>query len=270
MTRFAHLTDLHVTAPGIDDPHLHSDTVATLDLAVERLRTIEPPLDFVAISGDLTNHGDADSYRHLKAAIAALDMPVILSLGNHDTRSGFRAVFAPDANPDTPVFHRSVQGGLHVIALDSSVPGRVGGAIDAAQFAALDAALGDHAELPKLILCHHPPRPDSGAALNWESLTEEDSARLAATLQGHKVAAILSGHVHYNRVTLWHGIPVVVSNGLHATIDVLEREGMVIEEGTGFALCEITPSGLGVSFVPLLPARRVLGRIAGDILRGFS
>ena len=30
MTRFVHLTDLHISHPDLNDPHLHSDTPATL------------------------------------------------------------------------------------------------------------------------------------------------------------------------------------------------------------------------------------------------
>lgn len=271
MTRFVHLTDLHVTHPARDDPNLLSDTLATLANAVAEIRRMDPAPDFVAISGDLTNHGDAESYDCVKAALAPLSMPIVMSLGNHDSRGGFRAVFDPDASSDaTPAFHHGVLAGLHVIALDSSVPGRVGGAIGADQFARLDAAMAAHPGLPRLILCHHPPAVAQGAGLAWESLTPGDSAALAAHLSGQNVIAILSGHVHCNRVLHWHGVPVVISTGLHNTVDMLEPADMVMEEGAGFAIGQVLPDALDIRFVPLTPRGAVLGRIAADRLQGFA
>jgi hypothetical protein len=63
---------------------------------------------------------------------------------------------------------------------------------------------------------------------------------------------------------------VVTSIGLHATVDPLAPRDMVIEEGTGFALCDHRADGLEVTFVPLTPARRVLKRIGHDVLRSFD
>ncbi|MFP5511260.1 MAG: metallophosphoesterase family protein, partial [Alphaproteobacteria bacterium] len=170
MPRFIHLTDLHLSVPDMDDPLLHADTAAALDLAVNKIKALEPKVDFVAISGDLANHGKKASYAHLKTALAPLQVPIVMSLGNHDDRSNFRSVFGGSGAPDTPLFAHMVIDGLHIIALDSSVPGRVGGAIGDAQFEALETALRAHQHLPKLILCHHPPRPELGETLVWESL----------------------------------------------------------------------------------------------------
>lgn len=271
MTRFVHLTDLHISDPATDDPHLYTDTVATLDRVKGMIARIDPEPAFVAVSGDLTNHGDAASYHALQASLARIGLPVVLALGNHDRRAGFRAVFDRDApDPDVPVFHHARHGRLHVIALDSSVPGRVGGAIGDAQFAQLAVALDAHPDFRKLILCHHPPAFGRADALGWESLSPQDSARLADALAGHDIAAILSGHVHLDRVMHWQGVPVVVNTGLHNGVDVLEPRDMVIEPAAGFALCDLLPGGLEVTFVPVSPARPQLARIGHDRLREFS
>ena len=89
-------------------------------------------------------------------------------------------------------------------------------------------------------------------------------------LAGQAVVAMLCGHVHLNRLRIWQGLPVVTSIGLHATIDPLAPCEMVIEEGTGFALCDHGAEGLEVTFVPLTPERRVLKRIGHDVLRSFD
>lgn len=270
MTRFVHLTDLHLSDPAMEDPHLYSDTGAALDRVVALIARMDPAPDFVAVSGDMTNHGDADSYRLLKDKLAGIAVPVIHAMGNHDNRGPFREVFDPDdaTDPEAPLFHHAPIGGLHVITLDSSVSGRVGGEIGPAQFDLLEAALNELSDMPKLVICHHPPRLSGG--LVWEALSQEETDRLGAILEGRNVAGLLCGHVHFNRVALWRGVPVVISMGLHNTVDVLEPADMVVEEGTGFALCSHGEDGLDVTFVPLTPDRRQLGRIPEETLRSFS
>ena len=268
MTRFVHLTDLHISHPDLADPHLQSDTPATLRRVVEVINAMDPQPDLVVASGDLANQGDRESYALVREITAPLKAPLVMALGNHDKRAGFNAVFAPGL-ADAPYFHDAPQGDLHVIALDSSVPGKVAGALDDAQFEFLQAALQRHPELAKLLVIHHPPRIDP-EALPWGSLDEASSARLAEMLKGQHVAGILSGHVHVNRVSHWHGIPVMISNGLHSTIDLTETRDLRIVEGTGFGICEWHPSGLSVSFAPLDPTARELARIDREQLKSFE
>lgn len=271
MTRhptFVHLTDLHLSHPDLNDPHLRADTVAALALAVETIGRIDPRPDFVILGGDLTNRGEPESYRLLREMTEGLGLPLVHALGNHDSRPAFyREVLGEDR--DGPCCHDRVIAGLHVIVLDTSVPGRVGGAIGADQFAFLRAALDRAPGLPKIVVAHHPPRLDHGG-LVWEALGPGDTGELAETLRGRGVAGIFCGHIHMNRVDHWHGIPLIVTGGLHATVDVLLRSGMRILEGTGFGLCVLRPSGLGVTFVPLTPHPRLLGEISEDRLRSFT
>ena len=156
MTRFIHLTDLHISHPDLEDTHLQSDTPATLRRVVEAINGMDPQPDFVAISGDLTNHGDVESYRLVSELLKPLKAPVVLALGNHDKREGFNAIFS-EGMGDTPYFHDAVHSDLHVITLDSAVPGRIAGAIDDAQFDYLEQALTRHSDVTKLVMVHHPP-----------------------------------------------------------------------------------------------------------------
>ncbi len=268
MTRFVHLTDLHLSHADLNDPHLSSDTTTTLKQVLGRICALDPVPDFVVLSGDLTNHGDVESYQLLRGLVETLPMPVIPALGNHDRRAEFRSVFGGYGDGDAPLFHDSVHDGVHVIALDSSVPNRVGGGIEPEQFDRLETTLRAHPQAPKLLICHHPPHRRS-TPLAWESLTEADTRRLAQALKGHDVVGILSGHVHMNRVLQWQGVPIIINMGLHATVDVLSPLDMVIEEGSGFADCRVDTDGLQVTFVPHAPSRRVLGRIAAETLGTF-
>ncbi|BCH21206.1 metallophosphoesterase [Mesorhizobium sp. L-8-3] len=271
-TTFIHLTDLHIGRPGHDDPHLFSDTTATLETILGMIATIEPRPSFVVASGDLTNRGDAESFKALKSVMARLDLPVVYALGNHDTREGFYRGFLDRAEDlDAPYFHDQVIDGVHLITLDSSIPGQIGGAIEPEQFAWLERVLETHADLPKLIVSHHPPAiGDEGEFAPWRSIRGEDTARLAALLKGRNVVGILSGHIHYDRVTVWHGIPVVIGMGQHAATDILVRDVLRMVNGASFAIGTVRDSGLTVSFVPLPSDRAELNRYPLDMLRKLN
>lgn len=270
MTRFLHITDLHITAPETQDPAQQTDTVAALDRLIQIAPTLEPRPAFIVASGDLTNIGDEASYALLAARLAALDIPVVMTLGNHDVRAEWHAAFPghPGA-PDGPVDVDAALAGIQVITLDSSVPGKVSGALTGEQLADLDQTLARHPDLPKVIAIHHPPRTDPENAGIWATLDAPSTDRLAAALAGHDVRAVLCGHVHLNRMSLWHGVPLVVTMGQQSTVDLTRNDALAVIEGTGFAICDLLPAGLQVTYVPLAPAR-LIKEIPTERLKAFS
>lgn len=263
MTHFLHLTDLHLSVGN--NHEAKADLLSRIAGAVPGLRV---PPDFVVISGDLTDRGDAESYAALRPMIDAFPVPVVLALGNHDKRAGFHGAFGT-AGSDAPHHHDSVLAGLHVITLDTSVPGRVAGALDAGQIDWLSGAMARHPELPKLIVAHHPPMTELGT-LPWTCLDADSTAALAASIAGQQVVAILSGHIHMNRFSLWRGVPLVVSSGLHSTIDPLYDAGLRIREGASFAMLRLIEGDLSAHFVPVLPEGREIGLIDIARLKAFA
>lgn len=270
MTRFLHITDLHITAPETDDPTRQTDTVATLDRVIDIARTLDPAPAFIVASGDLTNIGDDASYALLADRLGALDIPVIMTLGNHDRRAGWHAAFPGHAAaPDGPVDHDRVVAGVHVIAVDSSVPGKVSGALSDAQLSQLDAALARHSGLPTIVAIHHPPRLDPEGESPWATLDLTTTQQLEALFAKRPVTAVLCGHVHMNRIGLWNGTPLVVTMGQQSTVDLTRNDALAVIEGTGFAICDLRPAGLSVTYVPL-EAPRLIKEISTERLTAFS
>ena len=256
---FVHLTDLHVGDPAVPDDHLYSDTSATLSAILADVKKLVPQPKFIVASGDLTNRGDVDSYEQLKRLLAEaeLDMPVLFALGNHDRRDGFYpAMLGRTDQTNAPYDHAQVIAGIHVIVLDSSVPGKVGGAFEPGQLDWLQAELDQHADLPKLLVMHHAPSLDADPAMEWESLSIAATEALRQAVDGKNVIGILSGHIHFDRVSNWYGIPVVVGIGQHAATDVTWlHEGLRMLSGASFAIGTLRPSGLSITFAPQ-PAER--------------
>lgn len=259
---FIHLTDLHVGNPAVPDDHLFSDTTTTLSRILAEVKTLVPQPKFIVASGDLTNRGDEGSYENLKSLIAAsgLDMPVLFALGNHDRRDGFYpAMLGRTDNVDAPYDHAQVIDGIHVIVLDSSVPSKIGGSFEPGQLDWLKAELEAHANLPKLLVMHHAPALDANPDMEWESLSIADTEALRQAVEGKNVIGILSGHIHFDRVSNWFGIPVVVGIGQHAATDVTWlHEGLRMLSGASYAIGTLRPSGLSITFAPQPAERREL------------
>ncbi|MDR3476279.1 MAG: metallophosphoesterase [Devosia sp.] len=271
---FVHLTDLHIGEPGVPDDHLYSDTTANLRAILADVKRMDPAPAFVVASGDLTNRGDVASYRHLQAVIAEaeLAMPVLFALGNHDKREGFyEAMLGRTEDNTAPYDHDHVVDGVHVIVLDSSVPGKIGGAFEAGQLDWLKGRLEAHTELPKLLVMHHAPALDEdNPEMEWESLTIADTQALRDLVEDHHVIGILSGHIHFDRVSNWYGIPLVVGIGQHAATDVLDMpRALRMVEGASFAIGTLRDSGLTISFVPQPATRRELHVIDMETMRKF-
>lgn len=271
-TTFIHMTDLHVG--DADDTHLFSDTAETLEQILADVAKVEPRPSFIVASGDLTNRGDAESFRRLKAIMETSGLPVIYALGNHDTRPGFYEGMGVDAtSPETSYDHDTVIDGVHIITLDSTSPGLIGGTIEDEQFVWLEQALDRHVDLPKLIVSHHAPALDESAAdAPWRSIRLEDSERLGTLLcdrmqKGRSILGILSGHIHHDRVSIWNGILVVVGMGQHAATDLLRTDVLRMVKGASFGIGTVRRSGLTIAFVPQPSDREELNVYPLDMLR---
>jgi len=261
-TSFIHITDLHVGNPDIPDDHLFSDTSATLRQVLSLIGTIAPAPSFIIASGDLTNRGDAGSYRHLAQIMEATSLPVFYALGNHDERAGFyEGMLGRGHDLDAPYDHDAVVDGVHVIVLDTSTPGQIGGTIEPEQFAWLEDRLNDHPDRPKLLVAHHAPAlGDAPDWAHWRTIEFNQSQRLAELLKGRNVLGILSGHIHHDRFSVWHGIPVIVGMGQHAATDILAGDVLRMVEGASFGVGTVRRSGLTVALVPLPQSRAELNR----------
>lgn len=271
LLKFVHLTDLHFSSLGTAEPSLLSDTTATLRRSFEAIHSLRTPPAFIAISGDLTDRGNEADYAALKTLLAELaaGIPLVLALGNHDQRSNFYSVFGGNANGDSlaPHDHDLVIAGLHVITLDSAVPRRVGGTLSPNQIAWLAERLAAHPECRKLIMVHHSPLFDLDRGDVWDRLDIASTEALRNTIAGKNVVGILSGHVHMEEVTNWHGVPVIVGVGHHAATNILAPpEEIQLIDATGLTLCTLRPSGLAATFLPHPQDRRALRSIPTQLI----
>jgi 3',5'-cyclic-AMP phosphodiesterase len=267
---FVHLSDLHIGNPNQKDDHLWSDTTQTLEHVKSLIATLEPQPAFIVISGDLTNNGQVEEFHELKRLLADIELPVLLSLGNHDTQEKFYEIMLEQPERGNARYHYSQDfDGLRVIVLDSSAPIKVHGTINPEQFEWLERELEADPEMPKLVIVHHPPTAMHLPIFEHINFDAADATKLQAMLEGKHVVGVLSGHVHYDQVSIRHGVPYFISTGLHNMTDPLETDGIRAVTGTSFNWCYLRDGDLNVVKVPLPSDQTEVHRIDLETVRRY-
>ena len=207
----AQMTDIHVGFAPDEKPEELNLTRFRATLQ----RLIEGPNcpNFLVLSGDITDHGDATSFAKTAALLADCPFPILPMVGNHDSREGLLGAFPQVAPAEGGFLHYVVDAGLglRVVCLDTLKDGRHGGAFCEARARWLAARLAEAPDTPTLIFMHHPPVV---AGIDWmDPAPDEDwITRLGAVLEGqHQVQAIHCGHLHRQITTRFAGIPLSVT-----------------------------------------------------------
>lgn len=203
-----HISDLHVRPEG----QLYQgvvDSNAMLEDAVRHLNALHPQPDVVLVGGDIVDHGQPDEYQAACARLAQLAMPFLVIPGNHDDRENFRTAFADHAYlPREGPLHWCVDTHpVRLIGLDSCVPGRHHGDIDAAGLQWLRTALLADRAKPTVVLLHHPPFASGIPYMDTYRYMAPEP--LAAVLQDFDcIELVLCGHVHRTMLRRWAGTVV--------------------------------------------------------------
>jgi 3',5'-cyclic AMP phosphodiesterase CpdA len=205
----AQISDLHVTET---DRKLYDriDTAGLLARAVSHLNALDPPADFVIITGDLVDQGSIAEYENLRAILARLRPPYALMPGNHDDRANLRRAFADhDYLKGVGEFLQYTVDDqpLRLLALDTVIPGESGGRLCGARLAWLAARLKEKPKRPTVIAMHHPPF--ASGLVGMDAIACENSDALGEIVARHpQVERIICGHVHRPMCLRWHGTVV--------------------------------------------------------------
>ena len=216
----AQISDLHIKSSG-SLAYGRVDTAAALERCVAALNAFRPRPDFVVISGDLADTPTADEYQHLQRLLAPLQLSYAGIPGNHDSRELMRAAFPSQqyAFSSGPLNQRIEIGGLDLLLLDSSVPGKPHGELDAPTLQWLDAMLADSPGKPALVFLHHPPFKTGIWHMDRQNLV--DGAGFAAVIRRHPhVQRIATGHVHRAALTMFAGVATTICPAPNHAVDL--------------------------------------------------
>lgn len=194
MLKFIHLTDIHLTGTG-ETPDGY-DTLSATRAALAHATRMFADADFLVITGDLANWGEAGAYDVLEELLESVPLPVYLMIGNHDNRTTFLEKFAGRHDFALPYAqYGDTFGDYRLLFLDSQTPGTHGGAFCEARLAWIDRQLAEADRDVILFMHHHPvavgaPSLDAKGLANWPAF-HDILARHRA-----RVRHIFHGHCH--------------------------------------------------------------------------
>ena len=214
---FALLTDTHISS---SNPRPMED----LQRSIAEINQ-NPAIEFVVVTGDLSENGDRASIQAIKDALDELHVPFYAASGNHETtwsESGvmdFSRVFGDSRFAFT-------HNGMYFIGFNSGPVIRMADGHVAPQDIAwlkhnLDSV--SHAgDAPIFVFTHYPLR--NGDVDNWYEVTD--------VLREHNVQCVMGGHYHRNLLFDCDGIA-----------DVLNRSNLRDKDGVnGYSIISITDS----------------------------
>lgn len=238
----AQITDIHL---GFDPDNPVEFNRKRLDRVLRHLNEGPNRPDLLIATGDLTEHGDAASYKRLANALSICSFPVHMCLGNHDNRSNFLTQFR-----DAPVVDGFVQYALdlsdvRILMLDTLEEGRHGGAFCEVRADWLRSKLAEDRTTPTIIVMHHPPVEVGIAWMNTHP-EEQWVSNFAQAIQGApNIKAIICGHVHRSITVPWQGTAVAIcsSTAPQVTLDLTpidperpDNRPMIIADQPAYAL----------------------------------
>jgi 3',5'-cyclic-AMP phosphodiesterase len=153
----------------------------------------------------------AEEYEHLNRLLAPLEIGFAAVPGNHDSRELMRAALPKGGYAQSTGALNSLHpvGPLDLVLLDSSVPGKPHGELEAPTLAWLDATLALSSTRPALIFLHHPPFVIGIHHMDVQNL--RNAGALANVLRRHPRARLVAaGHVHRAALTQFFGIPATI------------------------------------------------------------
>lgn len=241
----AHISDFHLFAHAPETSLVRPDVFEACRKVVADMTSLNPGVDVVLFTGDLTDGGSADDYALLKQTLAPIKVPILVVPGNHDKRAAFRSAFA-DMIPftDGPDLNYEFQlAGIRILALDTLVEGRVSGALPDAQLDWLAEKLAASSRELTLVIMHHPAFPSGIVPLDRMALVEGRD-RFGAIVAAHQgPLRIHSGHIHRPFQAVWNGVFCSVGGSpafQHAlTLDPNAEEPGAIEEPYAYFLHHI-------------------------------
>lgn len=190
--RFALISDTHITQNerAIDD----------LRRAVEQINNTEG-LDFVLVTGDLTDKGDRESLQKTKDLLDELNIKFYIVPGNHETKwsesgsTDFGHIFGYER------FKFEHNGYIFLGFNTGPIIRMMDGHVAPQDITWLEEEFSAAKKGTPFILVTHYPLQD-GDVDNWYEVT--DLARK------YNVKAVLGGHYHSNRLLSYDGIPGIL------------------------------------------------------------
>ncbi len=259
--RFGLVGDIHFGPPTGFDGKLRKlgDQAAELTREfVARMNEAKPELviNLGDVVEDQSREEDLARYAEFLRIMAGLKCEVLHLAGNHDLRKLTEGDLRRLWQVDYGLYHSLDRGGFHLVVLSALHRDELFIELPEEQAAWLERDLGG-ARLPTIVFLHHPLaemnlRQNRWFERNPELCLPRDRERVRRILEASgKVAAVFSGHAHWNHLGVVGGIPYVTLQSLTENLD----DDFPGRAARAFALVDLDPDRILVRVFGEEPAR---------------
>ncbi|MBW4689138.1 MAG: 3',5'-cyclic-AMP phosphodiesterase [Komarekiella atlantica HA4396-MV6] len=244
----AQLTDTHLFA--LEKRQLLGvPTTESFQAVIERLKNLQPELDLLLLTGDLSGDGTPESYENLQNLLSPLQILSYWLPGNHDCAIAMDEILNLGMVSRRKSFKR---GSWNFILLNSCVPGCVHGHLSAKILDWLDSELKMLGENPTVVALHHSPLLINSQWLDASILKNPEE--LFAVLDSHpQVKLVLFGHIHQEFQSQRYGVHYL---GTPSTCIQFQPESSTFaidQTPPGFRLLKLYPNGDWQSWIERVP-----------------
>ena len=213
--RFAQLTDIHLSE---NNPNPTEDLLRS----IAQINATDS-LDFVLVTGDLTEEGDNATLHKVKQCLDLLRYPYYTVMGNHETKwseSGctmFAKIFGGER---FSFFHKGIQ----FIGFNTGPFMRMAfGHVKPQDISWIQSTIKDKKQ-PVILVTHYPIL--EGDVDNWYELTD--------AVKPYNIRLFVGGHYHRNKQSTYDGIPGVLIRSNLRDKDALP----------GYGIYEVSPDSI--------------------------
>lgn len=213
--RFAQLTDIHLSQ---NNPNPTEDLLRS----IAQINATDS-LDFVLVTGDLTEEGDNATLRKVKQCLDLLRYPYYTVMGNHETKwseSGctmFAKIFGGER---FSFFHKGIQ----FIGFNTGPFMRMAfGHVKPQDISWIQSTIKDKKQ-PVILVTHYPIL--EGDVDNWYEVTD--------AVKPYNIRLFIGGHYHRNKQFTYDGIP-----GVLIRTNLRDKDAL-----PGYGIYEVSPDSI--------------------------
>lgn len=192
--RFAQLTDLHLSLHNLKPEE-------DLERSIKQINALGG-VDFVLVTGDITEEGDRTSLQRAKMYLDRLRMPYYIVPGNHETKWSESGVTAFGETFGSERFKLEHNGFLFLGFNSGPLMRMAYGHVVPQDLSWLTDEMGRAPQGQKVILVTHYPMTE-GDVDNWYEVTD--------AVRPFNIRLFIGGHYHRNRLCSYDGIPGVLT-----------------------------------------------------------
>lgn len=193
--RFVQISDIHLLDNKNDKLH-NIDISKVFSEILKSINKIKPKIDFILLSGDVSENGSVSSYINAKEILSSIRIPVFWIPGNHDDLCNIN-ILNNDLNisPLKSFVKNDINFILlNSVAFDNNGINRSRGFLSSNELQFLKNELQNNISKINIIALHHPPIKSG----TWkdERMLENSDSFFELINQFDNVSLVIFGHQH--------------------------------------------------------------------------